>query len=91
MHDAVVQFKFRGLRAAGDELAGLLATFVEAHKQPVDILAESLKEFHPKEALQTVQMADLDGIVKDAVGLKFLDAPMTKEQLTEFLQIPPAK
>jgi len=25
------------------------------------------------------------------VKLKFLDAPLTKEQLAEFLQIPPAK
>jgi NitT/TauT family transport system substrate-binding protein len=67
-----------------------LQMYSEKVKQPVDILAESLKEFHPKEALQTAQMADLDGIVKDAVSLKFLDAPMTKEQLAEFLQIPPA-
>ena len=51
--------------------------------------AESLKEFHPKSAMQTEQMADLDGAVKDAVTLKFLDAPLTKEQLAEFLQIPP--
>jgi hypothetical protein len=29
--------------------------------------------------------------VKDAVALKFLDAPLTREQLAEFLQIPPAK
>jgi len=34
-------------------------------------------------------MADLDGAVKDAVALKFLDTPLTKEQLAEFLQIPP--
>ncbi len=39
--------------------------------------------------MQTDRMADLDGAVADAVKLKFLDAPMTKEQLAEFLQIPP--
>ena len=38
--------------------------------------------------MQTDQMADIDGVVKDAVALKFLDAPLTKEQLAEFLQIP---
>ena len=58
-------------------------------KQPVDILRESLKEFHPKSAMQTDKMADLDGAVADAVKLKFLDAPLTKEQIAEFLQIPP--
>ena len=66
-----------------------LEMYSEKVKQPVDILAESLKEFHPKSAMQTDQMADLDGAVKDAVSLKFLDAPLTKEQLAEFLQIPP--
>jgi NitT/TauT family transport system substrate-binding protein len=58
-------------------------------KQPVDILRESLKEFHPKSAMQTDKMADLDGAVADAVKLKFLEAPLTKEQIAEFLQIPP--
>jgi len=56
---------------------------------PVDLLRESLKEFHPKSAMQTEKMADLDGANADAVKLKFLDAPLTKEQLAEFLQIPP--
>ena len=55
---------------------------------PVDLLRESLKEFHPKSAMQTEKMADIDGAVADAVKLKFLDAPLTKEQLSEFLQIP---
>ena len=44
-------------------------------------LRESLAEFHPKSAMQTEKMADLDGAVADAVKLKFLDAPLTKEQL----------
>jgi hypothetical protein len=39
--------------------------------------------------MQTDTMADLDGAVADAVKLKFLDAPLGKEQLAEFLQIPP--
>jgi hypothetical protein len=34
-------------------------------------------------------MKDLDGIQHDAVALKFIDRPLTKEQLAEFLQIPP--
>jgi hypothetical protein len=39
--------------------------------------------------VQTSEMKDLDGIVRDAVKLKFLDKPLTKEQLADFLQIPP--
>ena len=91
-HDAIMRF-VKGYRETVDWMYAdpkALQMYSEKVKQPVDILAESLKEFHPKEALQTAQMADLDGIVKDAVSLKFLDAPMTKEQLAEFLQIPPA-
>ena len=57
-------------------------------RQPVEILAESLKEFHPKSAMQSDKMADLEDAVNDAVKLKFLDGPLTKEQLAEFLQIP---
>ena len=34
-------------------------------------------------------MADPDGAVKDAVRLKFLQKPLTKEQLAELIQIPP--
>ena len=91
--DAIMRFA-KGYREAVDWMYAdpkALAMYSEVVKQPVDILAESLKEFHPKSALQTETMADLDGAVKDAVSLKFLDAPMTKEQLAEFLQIPPAK
>jgi NitT/TauT family transport system substrate-binding protein len=39
--------------------------------------------------MQTDKMADLEGAVKDAVKLKFLEAPLSKEQLAEFVQIPP--
>ena len=58
-------------------------------KSEPELLKGSIAEFHPKDTMQTDKMADLDGAVADAVKLKFLDKPMTKEQLTEFLQIPP--
>jgi len=89
--EAIMRF-VKGYREAVDWMYAdpkALAMYSEKVKQPVDILAESLKEFHPKAAMQSDQMADLDGAVADAVKLKFLDAPMTKEQLAEFLQIPP--
>ncbi len=60
-------------------------------KLPVDLLKQSMDEFQPKATLQSDAFADLDGAVRDAVGLKFLDKPLTKEQLTELLQIPPRK
>jgi NitT/TauT family transport system substrate-binding protein len=59
--------------------------------QPVELLKESMDKFQPKDALQTDKFADLDGAIRDAVTLKFLDAPLTKEQIAELLQIPPRK
>ena len=90
-HDAIMRFA-KGYREAVDWMYAdpkALQMYSEKVKQPVDILQESLKEFHPKSAMQTEKMADLEGAVADAVKLKFLDAPLTKEQLAEFLQIPP--
>jgi len=58
-------------------------------KADPELLKESIAEFHPKETMQSDRMEDIDGAVADAVKLKFLDKPMTKEQLAEFLQIPP--
>ena len=39
--------------------------------------------------MQTDAIKDIDGIMRDAVTLKFLDKPLTREQLAEFIQIPP--
>src|SRR5437763_11514715 len=90
-HDAIMRF-VKGYREAVDWMYAdpkALQMYSEKVKQPVHILQESLKEFHPKSAMQTDTMADLDAANADAVKLKFLDAPLTKEQLAEFVQIPP--
>jgi NitT/TauT family transport system substrate-binding protein len=60
-------------------------------KLPVDLLKESMDKFQPKEALQSDEFKDLDGAVRDAVTLKFLDKPLTKEQLSELIVTPPRK
>jgi NitT/TauT family transport system substrate-binding protein len=65
-----------------------LQMYAEKIKRPVELVTESAQKFQPKEALQTDSMHDLDGAVRDAVKLKFLDKPLTKEQLAEFIQIP---
>jgi NitT/TauT family transport system substrate-binding protein len=66
-----------------------LSMYAAKIKADEGLLKDSLKEFHPKEAMQTDRMADYDAAVADAVKLKFLDKPLTKEQSAEFLQIPP--
>ena len=60
-------------------------------KRPVDLLKQSMDEFQPKETMQTDKFADLEGSIADAVKLKFLDQPLTKEQIAELIQIPPRK
>jgi NitT/TauT family transport system substrate-binding protein len=60
-------------------------------KRPIELLKESMAKFQPKEALQTDKFSDLDGAIRDAVKLKFLEKPLTKEQIAELMQIPPRK
>ncbi len=91
--DAILRFA-AGYREAVDWMYAdpkALQMYSDKIQQPIDILQESMKKFHPKSALQTEHIADLEGAIADAVKLKFLDAPLTKEQITELLQIPPAK
>lgn len=59
--------------------------------QPVEILKESMAKFQPRETIQSDTFADVDGAVRDAVKLKFLDKPLTKEQLSELIVTPPRK
>src|SRR6266478_6683564 len=66
-----------------------IAMYAEKMKLDQDLIANSIKEFQPKEALQTDEMKDMAGIQRDAVKLKFIDAPLTKEQLAELIHIPP--
>ena len=60
-------------------------------KRPIELLKESMAKFQPKETMQTDEFNDLDGAIRDAVKLKFLDKPLTKEQIAELIQIPPRK
>jgi len=60
-------------------------------KRPVELIKTTVENFYPKATMQSDQMADLDGAVRDAVKLKFLEKPLTKEQIAEFIQIPPRK
>ncbi len=66
-----------------------VAMYAQKIKADEALLKESIAEFHKKEAMQTDRMADIEGAVADAVKLKFLDAPLSRAQLDELLQIPP--
>jgi NitT/TauT family transport system substrate-binding protein len=63
--------------------------YAEAIKVPVSTAKTAVEKYQPKEAKQFDRILDMEGIMKNAVALKYLDAILTKEQLAEFIQIPP--
>jgi NitT/TauT family transport system substrate-binding protein len=90
-HDAIMRF-MQAYRETVDWMYSdpkAFEMYAKKIKKPVDLIKASAAKFHPKSAMQTDHMADLDGAVRDAVRLKFLKQPLTKEQLAELIQIPP--
>ena len=73
-HDAIMRF-MQAYRESVDWMYSdpkAVEMYSAKIKKPVELLKASMAKFHPKEALQTDHMADLDGAVRDAVKLKFL-------------------
>ena len=48
-------------------------------------------EFFPKSLVDPDAIKDVDGVMQEAVHLKFINAPLTQKQLDELIQIPPRK
>ena len=91
--DAIMRF-MEAYREAVDWMYSdpkALEMYSKKMNQPVDVLKESMDKFQPKETMQADTFADLDGAIRDAVQLKFLDKPLTQDQIAELLQIPPRK
>ena len=89
-HDAIVRF-VKGWRETVDWMYSdpqAVKLYAEKVHSTEDLINKSITDFQPKETLQSDHIADVDGIVRDAVKLKFLDQPLSKEQLTEFFQVP---
>jgi len=63
--------------------------YAETIKQPESLVVMQRDQYNPKEALSPDRLSDLDQVMADAVEMKFLDAPLTKAQLSELFQIPP--
>jgi NitT/TauT family transport system substrate-binding protein len=64
--------------------------YAEIIKRPESLVVYQRDNFNPKEAMSPDRLSNLDGVMKDAVDVKFLDAPLSKPQLDELFQIPPA-
>jgi NitT/TauT family transport system substrate-binding protein len=92
-HDAIMRF-MDAYREAVDWMYSdpkAIQMYASKIKRSEDLIKASVAKFHPKPTLQTDQMEELDAANQDAVKLKFLDKPLTKEQLAELIQIPPRK
>ena len=89
--DAVLSF-VRAFRETLDWMYAdpeAIKMYAEAIKVPVAIAKTAVEKYQPKEAKQFDRILDIEGIMADAVKHKFLDVPLTREQLAEFIQIPP--
>ena len=89
--DAVLRFA-KAYREAVDWMYSdpdAIKRYAQKVASPEDFVRRSIPQIYPKSVLQTDAMKDLDGIQSDAVKLKFLDQPLSKEQLAELMQIPP--
>ena len=89
--DAVLRFA-RAYREAVDWMytsPDAPRLYAEKTKISEALVKESIAKYHTREAMQTDAIKDIDGIMRDAVKLKFLDKPLTQAQLAEFIQIPP--
>jgi NitT/TauT family transport system substrate-binding protein len=89
--DAIVRF-VKGYREAVDWMyadPAAITAYAKKIESSPDIVRQSIADFQPKTTLQSDELKDLDGAMRDAVKLKFLDAPLTADQLKVFVQIPP--
>jgi NitT/TauT family transport system substrate-binding protein len=89
--DAILRF-VKGYREAVDWIyadPAAIAAYAKKIESSADIIRQSISDFQPKATLQSDELKDLDGAMRDAVKLKFLEAPLTADQLKVFVQIPP--
>jgi NitT/TauT family transport system substrate-binding protein len=87
-HDAIVRF-MQAYKETVDWMYSspdALKIYSEYSGMPENIVQRVLKLI-PKEALQTDQVMGVNDIMTDAVAQKFMAAPLTPDQLKEFIQI----
>ena len=58
---------------------------------PEAVAKKARDDFFPKNLVNPDEIHGTDSLVKEAVNLKFIDKPLTQQQLSELIQIPPRK
>jgi NitT/TauT family transport system substrate-binding protein len=69
----------------------VIKDYAEFVKVPEPMAKRVRDEYFPKSLIDPDEIKGLDALVKEAVTLKFIPAPLTPQQLTELVQIPPRK
>jgi len=90
-HDVIVRF-MRAYRETLDWMYSnpkAIKAYATHMRMTEDLVRLQRDEFNPKQALNPDKMSDLDLVMEDAIAGKFLERPLTSEQLAEFIQIPP--
>ena len=90
-HDAMVRF-VRAYREAYDWLYAspeAIKLYAEYGKVGENLAVRIRDEFMPKSAMQPDRVFGIDAIAQDAIAFKVLAAPLTSDQVTELIQIPP--
>lgn len=90
-HDVMVRF-VRAYRETLDWMySNPLAVkyYSEQMQMPESLVELQRNEFNPKSAMNPDKLSDIDLVMQDAIAGKFLEKPLTQEQLAEFIQIPP--
>jgi NitT/TauT family transport system substrate-binding protein len=90
-HDVMVRF----MRAYRETLDWMYSSpqavkfYSEQMQMPESLVELQRDQFNPKSALNPDKLSDIDLVMQDAIAGKFLEKPLTQEQLADFIQIPP--
>ena len=64
-----------------------LANYAEIAKVPVELARITRDDFFPKSLVDPDEIHGLDSLMSEAVTLKFVAAPLGKEQVAELIQL----
>jgi len=92
---AVVERFMQAYREAIDYMYSdnpqVIKDYAEFVKVPEPMAKRVRDEFFPKSLINPDEIKGLEPLIAEAVNLKFIPAPLSKEQVAELIQIPPRK
>jgi NitT/TauT family transport system substrate-binding protein len=65
--------------------------YAEQRRVPEHLVKQTAEKFQTRQGMQYDRIFGIDAIMTEGVKMKFLDRPLSKDELAELIQIPPAK